>query len=419
MTMRIRVGLVLMLALAMLGLASCDHYTCQATFGASTCTGGQLTLGQSGGGPTTSAFVFAVDSGSNGTNGTIDGFTVDSSSDTFQAISGFTGPTLPLNDGGVGMAVAQSQFLYAGIAGELYGWSISSSGALTAVNGSPYAASFLDNFLVSPGEAYMIANPAGTVLYISSQATNQIYAYSIGSGGVLTAVAGSPFTASFSLGFGPNNLAIDGLGKYLYASNGDASTHTASQVLTYSIGSGGALTQVGSAVTLSMWLLKGEPTGKFMIGTSGNNLSFSGRDDLNLYIFNIGSNGTLTESASATTIYSPWNIAVQSNSGGDLVYSFSFNDTDTAFNPPEGFQIESNGTLQMLSSSPFSGLTNGSWGQFDQSGTLLVDWANYTSNGVSVTTLTPFAVGSGGLLTQPFGTLDLNNPGFWVVTDPQ
>ena len=40
MTMRVRAGLMLMAALAMMGLASCGHYICSegANFGASTCT---------------------------------------------------------------------------------------------------------------------------------------------------------------------------------------------------------------------------------------------------------------------------------------------------------------------------------------------------------------------------------------------
>ncbi len=423
MKMQVRIGLVLMLALAALGLSSCDHYVCGANFGNSTCTGGATTLSQSGGGSTSAAFVFAVDSNNGGANGSIDGFTIDTTNNTFQATTSYTAPTVPANNGGVGMAVAQKQFLYAAFGnGQLFGWTISSTGSLTSVAGSPFAAPFLADYVIAVGEAYMITNPAGTYLYVSAQSANQIYGFQIGSSGVLTAITGSPFSAVFPLGGGPNNLAIDGLGKYLYASNGDAVTHTAGQILTYSIGATGTLTPVGSALNSSMWLLKGEPTGAYMIGTTGHSASVAGvSDDDHLYVFSIGSNGALSLTSTETTVYSPWSIAAQSNSGGNLVYSFSFNDTDTAFNPPEGFSIQTGGSLQLLSGSPFSGLTNGSWGQFDQSGLLLLDWASYfdPNTNATVTTLSPFNVGSGGALTQPISTLTLNNPGFWVVTDPQ
>jgi len=117
-----------------------------------------------------------------------------------------------------------------------------------------------------------------------------------------------------------------------------------------------------------------------MIGTSGNSaapgFNTSGVDDLHLYTFSIGTTGALTEVGSFTTQYSPFSIAVSPNSGGNLVYSFSFNDTGTAFNSAEGYSISSTGTLTALSGSPFSGLTDGSWGQFDQSGQFLIDYAS-------------------------------------------
>ncbi|MGB7823977.1 MAG: hypothetical protein WBL22_17405, partial [Candidatus Sulfotelmatobacter sp.] len=64
MTMRVRAVLMLIAALAMMGLASCDHYNCSsgANFGGSSCT--STGSGISQGGTTSSAasaFAFAVD----------------------------------------------------------------------------------------------------------------------------------------------------------------------------------------------------------------------------------------------------------------------------------------------------------------------------------------------------------------------
>jgi 6-phosphogluconolactonase len=423
MTMRVRAVLMLTVALAMMGLVSCDHYVCTsgAQFGSSSCTATGSGLGSGGSsGSATAAFAFDID-----TAGTIDGYTLNTTAGTFAPTTSYTAPTVPTSNGGVGMVVAQAQYLYAGFGniGELYGWTIDSSGDLTAISGSPYSAPFLADYVTGVGETNMIVNPAGTLLFFAATGVDQIYAFQIGTGGALTAVAGSPFSATFPFGGGPMNLAIDGLGKYLYASNGNYLSHTATQILTYSIGSTGALTPVGTALNSPMWLLKGEPTGKFMIGTSGNAVVDSGFDDTHLYVFSIGSTGALTEVTGSpfTTQFSPFSIAVQSNSAGNLVYSFSFNDTATAFNGVEGYEISSTGTLTAVSGSPFTGVAEGSWGQFDQSGAFLMVYASYVPVGTDtvITQLGPDEIGSAGLLTQPISTLTLATPGFWVVTDPQ
>src|ERR1700674_4268099 len=95
MTMRIRAGLTMILAVAMMGLASCDHYNCASgpTLGTSCTSSGPVTA--VGGGTTSgaaSAFVFAGDS-----TGTIDSDTLSATASTFAATSGFTGPTTPAN----------------------------------------------------------------------------------------------------------------------------------------------------------------------------------------------------------------------------------------------------------------------------------------------------------------------------------
>jgi len=427
MAKRVRADLLLIVAMATLGLAGCDHYTCTngLNFGASTCSNSSISNpgGNGTGGSATAAFVFAVDQGT-GTGGTIDGFTLDTSANTFQATPSFIAPTIPDNNGGVGMVVAQKQFLYVGLGtvGKIYGWTISSTGSLTAITGSPFTAPFLGNFLGVVGEAAMITNPAGTMLFVSDQLQSQIFVFQIGSGGVLTPA--TPPSITIPLGFQPMNLATDGLGKYLYASNGNSSTHTATEVAAFVIGSSGTLTPVpGSPFAFPMWLVKGEPTGQFLIGTSGNTVTKSGVDDNNLYVFSIaqsGANaGAISQVDKKATAFSPFSIAVQSNTGGNLLYSFSINDTATGFNAAEGYTISSAGALTADTGSPFSGLTNGSWGQFDQSGAFLFDYGSFLDLGTNtvVTQLSPFDVGTGGALTQPITTLTLATPGFWAVTD--
>jgi hypothetical protein len=442
MTRLSRVLLSLLIVLATLLLANCGgSYSCQVTFGSSTCTpsgSGVSSSGGSGGsgggsgggggsGSLPSAYAYAVDQG-----GTIDGYVLNASQGTFTAISGYTAPIVPTNNGGVGMVVAQQQYLYAGFGAvnQIYGWTISSSGSLTAISGSPFSATFLNQYSGGVSQDNMITNPAGTLLFVSDAMLNEIYVLQIGSGGALTEVTGSPFACP--TGFGtPMNLGTDGMGKYLYVVDGNFSTHQGTQVAAFTIGTGtslGVLTPItGSPFAFPMWQLKGEPTGQFLIGTSGSSAYYTGvTDDDNLYVFSItqsGANaGAITQLAKQATVYSPFSIAVQSNTGGDLVYSLGFNDTATAFNPIEGYTITSTGGLTADTGSPFA-LSNaeGSWGQFDQSGGYLFTYASYlnSTTNTTVTQLAPLTVGTGGALSQPESPFSIVTPGFWVVTDPQ
>jgi hypothetical protein len=421
MTTKFRRLLVLTVGLATLGVSSCGHYKCGQTFGSSTCnsSGSGIT---SGGGTTnaTSAFAFAVD-----TAGTLDGYTLDTGAGTLQATSSYTAPTIPASDFGAGMVVAQGKYLYAafGSSNQIFGWTVSSSGSLTAVTGSPYAASFVSG-IAGFGQRGMITNPAGTLLFFSDSIRDQINVYQIGSDGTLSAVPGSPFSVPFT----PVNMTTDGQGKYLYATE-SFSNHTASEVAAYSIGSNGSLTAViGSPFAFPMWQVQGEPTGLYLIGTTGKNAGINGTDDDHLYVFSITQTGssagaiTPVSGSPFPTVTSPFNIAVPPNSDGNVVFSFSANDTETGYNPVEGYQIDANnGALTAVTGSPFSDVASGYWGQFDQSGAYLFVYSAVVNEGTDIETaqLGALSVGSGGVLTQPTSALTLATPGFWIATDPQ
>jgi hypothetical protein len=410
MTMRVRAVLMLMATVAMIGLASCGHYTCSATFGSSTCTAGPVSISQGASGGSASAYVFAVDEA-----GTIDGYTENTEAGTFAATASYTAPTIPANQQGYGMVSAQEQFLYAGFitTGQIFGWQIGSDGTLATISGSPFSAPYLVGIGSSTGEEDMIVNPAGTFLFVDDPSVEGIYVYSIGSGGVLTAVSGSPFSVPFF----PGNMTTDGLGKYLYV----ATETNGSEIAAYSInGSSGALTPVvGSPFSYPMLQVQGDPTGNYLVGVEGG---FTG--DQHLYLFDIaqsGSNaGAITQVESVSTVYAPFSIAMQPNSGGNLVYTFSINSDETGYNPIEGYEISS-GALTVLSNSPFSNVSDGSSGQFDQAGALLFPYSEVVTEGTNNVTITLGVdeVGSGGLLTQPISPVTFATLGFWTVTDAQ
>src|SRR5580704_13812115 len=254
MTMRVRVLLGLLIVMATINFSACGHYVCGHTFGNSTCTStGSGFGGNPPGGDTTAAFSFVVDT----QTPTIDSYTLDTTANTLAPTANYVAPTLSEVDAGVGMVVAQGKYLYTGYrnSGNLYGWTISSAGALTAVSGSPYTAPFLEDINASGlGQQNMITNPAGTFLFFADPIRSQIDVYQIGSGGVLSPVSGSPFSAPFA----PLNLATDGQGKYIYAIDGFFGNHTGSAIAAYSIGATGALTAVaGSPFSFPMWQVQG------------------------------------------------------------------------------------------------------------------------------------------------------------------
>lgn len=436
MTMRVRGVLMLVAGLAVMGLASCGHYNCSsgATFGNSSCTASGGGLGSSGGGGSaTAAFVFVADATGTGTTGTIDGYTLNTTASTFGATPSYTAPATPLNDNGVGLVVAQEKFLYTGFGSteQIFGWSIDASGGLTAV-GSPYPAPFMSSVPAGFGTQSIMVNPAGTLLFFSTF-QNNVYVYQIGSSGALTAVTGSPFSVAFS-----GNMATDGLGNYLYIT--DASGHTGTAIAAYVIGS--TCATAGSTCTLtpvpgspfvgtnySMWQVQGESTGKYLIGTTGQSVAVNGVDNDNLYVFGIttsGANaGAITQLGSVSTgSNSPLSVAVQSNTNGNLTYSFGVEDSDLAFNPVDGFSLNSVGTLTALSSSPFSNAAVGDQGQFDQSGAFLFVYGGIFNQNTQTVSyqIGAFDVGTGsslGALTEPTSTLTLTNGGYFAVTDPQ
>ena len=114
--------------------------------------------------------------------------------------------------------------------GNVSAFSIGSGGGLTAVSGSPFAAG---------GKPYGVAvSPDGAHLYVTNENLSSVSAFSIGSGGGLTAVSGSPFAS----GSNPIGVAVSPDGAHLYVTN-----FQSGNVSAFSIGSGGGLTAVSGS----------------------------------------------------------------------------------------------------------------------------------------------------------------------------
>jgi hypothetical protein len=450
MKMQVRVLLSVLVALALMFLAGCGgSYNCAVTFGSSSCTptgsgfgGGGTggTGGGGGGGKGATAFAYAVDQIGGTTTGTMDGFELNAGAGTFAPINGYNAAAIPPADPSVGVVVAQQQFLYSAFAttNQIYGWSIDkTSGALTAISGSPYSVSYLGFVGVSGfNQLSMITNPAGTLLFVADAGNDEIWVYQIGlaggsTPGVLTPVPNSPFSTGT---FQPWNMTTDGLGKYLYVTSITAD-HQGLGIAAYSIGNDpanlGSLAPVNGSpffstpsVAYNMWAVQGEPSGTFLIGTSGQSKAAgAATDDQHLYVYYIEQSGTapgsiqpVANSPFATT-YTPFNIAVQPvEANGEFVYSFGVSDAG-AYTPTEGYLLNTTtGALTVLTGlSPFSGVTSSLFGQFDQSGDYLFF---YGDSAVPQLGVLDAAAGTGAL-TEPITPTPLVTTGYWAVTDPQ
>lgn len=393
MKMRVPVILILMaLGMAIMGLTGCDHYNCSsgANFGSSACTSTGTGLG---GGGTSASAPAVLDFFVNG--GALGAAEVDTSGN-FYLVPNFVSPqqdTLQFD----GMAIAQKQWLYVDLISQIEAYSISSAGALTAITGSPFPSSNTES-------SSFTTDPAGKFLFMCGANNDQVTVFAINqSNGSLTTVG------SFATGFFADQASTDGQGKFLYVTAGNLGT----EVDVFSIGSSGALTPVvGNPFPITIAQLAGEPTGKFMLGVTGNGANNGFTPDDHVYVFSINqSTGALTQVVGSpfATNYTPDALAVHPS--GTFVYTF--NQTGVSTSPMEGFQFNTNtGALTPLGTSPFTALTANA-GMFDQSGTYLLMHPTTTLTAASVNTTT-------GALTA-LGTPITNvgsSAGGWAVTDP-
>lgn len=353
MAMKVRALILIVLASTMLWFAGCGHYVCHTTFGSSTCTPGGGGLGGGGG---TTAFIYFMDDKA----GQIAAEGLDVGGDgLFAPLAGFVSPTLPappIGDGG--LVIVSKKYLYMPLAnGTLYAYSIDgATGALTPLATPTYTVS----------GSSIAADPAGQFLFVGDFSGISVFTVSAADGS-LTKVAGSPFSTG---GVAPIQMTTDGLGKYLYAAGG-------SEILAFSYSATGLTTVPGSPFTgtgFNMTELAGESTGKFMVGVTGLTDSNAGAVDDHVYLFAISTTtpGALTAASGSpySTNNPPEHVAVSPN--GQFVYAFTqtTSGTITTLDPIEGFQLLSTGTLQNLSTSPFTALL-GNKGKFEQSGQFL------------------------------------------------
>ncbi|MFZ0318635.1 MAG: beta-propeller fold lactonase family protein [Candidatus Sulfotelmatobacter sp.] len=411
MTIRLRALLTVTMALAMMTLAACDHYNCSsAPMLSGGCTASSTGISSSGGGSSSgqSSIVTLAYYVNNNQIGSLE---LNSSAQLLDTPN-FVLETLPDGYTNSAAVIAQEQFLYVpyastSSAAAIYGWAIDgSTGALTAL--TPFTLTDVAGLpSASQPTTPVITDPTGSYLYMADATDSRIDVFTVdSSSGALTLLQ------SFSTAgvIQPWNLAMDGLGHYLYVTQGNASGEGQSMAV-FPI-TAGALS-AGTAQAFKMWQVQGELTGQFMIGVDGETGFASDRAfDPNVYVFSIGSNGVLTELTKYPTPSGNGPIGVAVSPNGQFVYDFNVSTSTAADGPLDGFSFTS-GVLTPLPS--VSGLTNPGGGFFDQSGAYLFFRASSAIGVFNIDTTT-------GTPSQPTADVGAGSGAVvypWAITDPQ
>jgi 6-phosphogluconolactonase (cycloisomerase 2 family) len=245
-------------------------------------------------------------------------------------------------------------------------FTVGAGGALSQVSGSPISTG------AGTGPSAAIFSPSGGVLAVTELNTDNVQMYTVSGAGALSAV-GSPV----SVGAGPPQYtdfaAFSPNGAYLAVVDETTDMATAGKLYMFSVSSGGVLTAVtGSPYTV------GEKADSASFSPDGKLLVVANIDSNTLSIFTVASNGQLTATAdSPYSTNSPWDAEFGS-SGLLAVLGHNAGTTSVYSVPTSG---ASAGTLTAVAGSPFSdGSASGpQWTAFSNSGLLLAT-ANQTPN---------------------------------------
>jgi 6-phosphogluconolactonase len=150
------------------------------------------------------------------------------------------------------------------------------------------------------GDFGLAVSPKTTYLYIARSGTNGgVAVYSIGSGGALTPVTGTPFAT----GSGTFSVALDNTGTYVYAANRTDGTVSGYTIVPGATTAALSLTPLNGSPYASgsgVQALGADSTGKYLLAAA-----VSGSPDLTMYSFDIAVPGKLDPATSVATGVDP------------------------------------------------------------------------------------------------------------------
>src|SRR6266513_4119131 len=243
---------------------------------------------------------------------------------------------------------AQSTFVYTNnneSPNTVTAFSLGPGGTLTMVPGSPFLTG-------GEGSGLFSASNTATVtirkkfLYVANTGSNNISGFSINTTtGALTPVPDSPFATKGDGSFFGISLAVTPNGKFVYAGNAGSGNISA-----FSVGSNGALT----AITGSPFFVGDAPDG-IKVSPNGKFLGVALPISDSVAMFRIGSNGALapvnSPFAQGGTGGSDAASSVEISCKSNLLFAAIANSTETEVGVST---IASSGALSPIAGSPFS-----------------------------------------------------------------
>lgn len=268
-------------------------------------------------------YAFVANTGAN----TVTGFGIS----TAGALSTLSGSPINFSTAPLALTVSRSNnFLWVGTVSQIFGYSLSSTGTLTALNGG---AAIANAFC-----ADMQTTPDGKWLMVLDGTGASIDLFGINSDGTLSASSGVGFTPSGTVV--PRQLRIAPSGTFVVAAMG-----TAGDLVFAFNTSTGAFTQLSQTLPPSLTSSNGiaiDGTGTYLYEARSGSAA-------GLVVSTIASNGTLTPTTSTVYATGAQPFAVTLDSTGSYVYVA--NRTD---NTITAYSIGTNAALTPISGSPFS-----------------------------------------------------------------
>ena len=277
---------------------------------------------------------------SNTTSPTINVFSIDSNTGFLTPVAGspFQSGTGPF-DGLLFGLTPGGKFLFAAnvSSGKVAVFSIASDGGLTAVSGSPFSAS-------NVGISSIEVSPNGRFLFVAFRFTEHISVLSIAADGSLSHVSGSPF--STGTGREISSLDLNCTGNLLFAAS------LTSEIAVFNIGSNGSLSHVsGSPFSVD----SGGFGNPMILYNQRNNMLYVTNDGAaRISIFEVGPTGGLSFEPLSSFFMGDENNEdrtprdAEFNQAGTLLYVLSADDTLLVFD------IAARGSLMLVNGSPFT-----------------------------------------------------------------
>ena len=259
--------------------------------------------------------------------------------------------------------------------------SVGPGGTLTPLAGSPYLTGGGGSFSPNVGAVDIVTS--GGYLYATNALTNTVAAFAINEDGTLATVPGSPFP---TLGTRPNGIAINAAGTRLFAAD-----NVSNNVAVFDIFSNGAL----SLVLGAPFAVAAAPLDLDIDST--NSRLFVSHDTLGVGVYAIAGDGSLSAIGGSPFAAGSGLRGMAVDTASARLYA-----ANGLSNTVSGFTIGGGGALTAVSGSPFAAGTGPTAVAFHPALSVLYV-SNDTSNDINA-----FTIGGGGALTplagSPFAT---------------